>query len=428
MRTLKRLALAAAAVAALAVVGVAAAAQTSQPLVFEQPGTQYLAPLQVLEVDLDITAAAPAEGLPGGDVTISVADGSFGVCSVHDNGPSDFSVDAFNYGDCTVTAHRAGVPGPNGHPARSVTRTFKVLPDEPTTSNVVQESLSGLPIIVVVEGKDHKACDEEGFILRSFPTKGIIGEFTNFVCIDDGEGGSVFQAQAVYTPLAGAKGEDIFSYAASNAGRHDKSPATVTIKLTPPVTAPGAPVISSVTPKGDSVTVIFQAPASDGNSPIIDYLVSASNGQGVLGVVVPGNQTFATIVGLEDGQVYSVVVVARNVAGSSLPSAPAFVSIDDKPETAQYSLLFRWNLVSWAGADGIPVADALAGTGANSAGNDITSSVVAVYGWSGASQRWLAYFPTGVNVPGANDLHTLSQGQPYWVSVSGNVTWTVQVD
>ena len=451
MRKLKKLALAASAIAAIALVGTALAAQTTQPLTFAQPATQYLQPVDVLRVGLDISAAAPAENPPGGAVTISVATESFGVCSVADNGPANFSVDVFDYGDCTVTAHRAGVLGANGHPARAITRTFKVIPDEPTTTGVLAESLNGFPIIISVEGKDRFECDQlfdidgdpaleapgdPGFVLRSFPTKGTVTPFTNLICIDDGNGGSVFQAQTTYTPLAGAKGEDSFLFAARNGfdtrpaheARYDRSPATATVKLTPPVSVPGAPTITSVSPKGGSVTVIFAAPASDGNSPILGYSVVLSGGDQILGAIAPATETFAVIGGLDGGQTYSVTVSARNAAGSSLPSAPVFVTVDDEPETASYSLLFQWNLVSWAGADSIPVSDALAGLGANEAGNDIRGSVAAVYGWNGATQSWQAFFPAGVNVPGANNLHVLSKGQPYWLAVTSNVGWEVQVD
>ncbi|WP_322796954.1 hypothetical protein [Tepidiforma sp.] len=72
---------------------------------------------------------------------------------------------------------------------------------------------------------------------------------------------------------------------------------------------------------------------------------------------------------------------------------------------------FRWTLVTWTGADQAPIAAALAGVrGAN---------VTAIYGWDAASQSWLAYFPAGAGVPGANTLTVLEQGMAYWVAVDG---------
>jgi hypothetical protein len=61
---------------------------------------------------------------------------------------------------------------------------------------------------------------------------------------------------------------------------------------------------------------------------------------------------------------------------------------------------------------------------------DITAMVTAIYGWEGNSQTWLGFFPAGVNVPGANDLSSLSLGSAYWVAITGpdSITWTVITD
>jgi hypothetical protein len=108
----------------------------------------------------------------------------------------------------------------------------------------------------------------------------------------------------------------------------------------------------------------------------------------------------------------------------------AFDRIIDLQDTASYTLNFRWSLVTWAGADNIPVEDALKGTGANDAGNDIFAQVTAVYGWNQVGQSWLGYFPSGVSVPGANDLTNLQQGDAYWIAIKapGPVTWTIATD
>ena len=80
-----------------------------------------------------------------------------------------------------------------------------------------------------------------------------------------------------------------------------------------------------------------------------------------------------------------------------------------------------------AGADNIPVSDAIGGTGANDPGNDISDQVTAVYGWDAAAQNWLGYFPSGVSVPGANNLTALKLGSAYWIAIKGpsSVTWTI---
>jgi hypothetical protein len=105
----------------------------------------------------------------------------------------------------------------------------------------------------------------------------------------------------------------------------------------------------------------------------------------------------------------------------------AFDRVIDLQNTQTITLNFRWSLVTWNGADNLPVSDALAGTGANEAGNDISAQVTAVYGWDAAAQEWLGYFPAGVNVPGANDLTALKTGQAYWIAIvaPGPTTWTI---
>jgi len=122
--------------------------------------------------------------------------------------------------------------------------------------------------------------------------------------------------------------------------------------------------------------------------------------------------------------ILNVLTVAHNDEGNE-----GFDKVIDLTGTTSYTLQFRWTLITWAGADNIPVADALKGGAStkNPGGNDISSQVTAVYGWNASSQTWLGFFPTGVNVPGANNLTALNTGQAYWVAITGpgSVTWTV---
>jgi hypothetical protein len=107
-----------------------------------------------------------------------------------------------------------------------------------------------------------------------------------------------------------------------------------------------------------------------------------------------------------------------------------FDRIVDFNDTVEYTLNFRWSLITWMGADNIPPADALSGTGANEGGTDILDEVTAVYGWEASSQEWLAFFPSGVDIPGANDLTGLREGDAYWIAIRGpeSITWTVVTD
>jgi hypothetical protein len=123
--------------------------------------------------------------------------------------------------------------------------------------------------------------------------------------------------------------------------------------------------------------------------------------------------------------VINILAIAHDDEGNI-----GFDEIIDLTNTTSYTLTFRWSLITWAGADAITVSDAIKGTGTsgkNPGGNDISSQVTAIYGWEASSQTWLGYFPTGVNVPGANDLNTLENGEAYWIAIVGpsSVTWTI---
>jgi hypothetical protein len=123
--------------------------------------------------------------------------------------------------------------------------------------------------------------------------------------------------------------------------------------------------------------------------------------------------------------ILNVLAIAHDDEGNI-----GFDEIIDLTNTMSYTLNFRWSLITWAGADGISVDDAISGTGTsgdNPGGNDISASVTAIYGWDAAAQQWLGYFPSGVNVPGANDLVTLETGEAYWIAITGpsSVTWTI---
>ncbi|PFG73493.1 hypothetical protein [Tepidiforma thermophila] len=120
--------------------------------------------------------------------------------------------------------------------------------------------------------------------------------------------------------------------------------------------------------------------------------------------------------------IVNVLVIAKDDEGNI-----GFDRVIDLQTTTSYTLNFRWSLITWAGADNIPVMDAIKGTGKNEAGNDISDSVTAIYGWNAAAQAWLGFFPAGVDVPGANDLTALKTGEAYWIAITGpsSVTWTI---
>ena len=118
----------------------------------------------------------------------------------------------------------------------------------------------------------------------------------------------------------------------------------------------------------------------------------------------------------------NVLTVAHDDEGNI-----GFDNVIDLTNTTTYTLAFRWSLITWAGADGISPTDALKAAGKNTGGTAIYDKVTAMYGWNQTSQTWLGFFPSGVGVPGANDLTSLVLGNAYWIAITGpdSVTWTV---
>lgn len=94
-------------------------------------------------------------------------------------------------------------------------------------------------------------------------------------------------------------------------------PATRTIQVP---SVPAAPTITSVSAGDGSVTVSFDPPGYEGQSPITGYSVSCT------GHLVSGPSSPIVVPGLVNGQPYSCTVQARNSYGSG-PSSDASASV-----------------------------------------------------------------------------------------------------
>ncbi|MFN0146431.1 MAG: beta strand repeat-containing protein, partial [Dehalococcoidia bacterium] len=151
--------------------------------------------------------------------------------------------------------------------------------------------------------------------------------------------------------------------------------------------------------------------------------------------VVVVNSTRITVTAPSRSTNGTVDVIVSTTAGSSPGAGTGNDFTYGSTQTATYTLSFRWTLITWTGRANIGIAQALQGleTPDNAATNNVTSQVTAVFKWSpngagcGAGQLtcWLAYFPAGTGVPGANDISTLENGTAYWIAVVANVSWTV---
>jgi Ca2+-binding RTX toxin-like protein len=97
-------------------------------------------------------------------------------------------------------------------------------------------------------------------------------------------------------------------------------PSAASNRVNVPRTAPGAPVIGTVTAGNGSAVVNWAAPADNGGAPINRYTVQVYRGRTnvLLKTVTAGaTATSATVTGLTSGQSYTFRVVARNTIGDS---------------------------------------------------------------------------------------------------------------
>ena len=99
------------------------------------------------------------------------------------------------------------------------------------------------------------------------------------------------------------------------------SSASYTINPTP--TVPGAPTGLTATPGNTQVSLSWTAPASNGGSPITDYVIQYRTGANPFTTFADGvsTTTGATVTGLTNGVSYDFQVSAVNSVGTSLPSS-----------------------------------------------------------------------------------------------------------
>lgn len=110
----------------------------------------------------------------------------------------------------------------------------------------------------------------------------------------------------------------IFTVQAVNAiGTSTASAASNAVTPNSGPTVPGAPTIGTATAGDTEVSVAFSAPASDGNSTITSYLVTASPG----GSTQSGVSSPISMTGLTNGTAYTFTVQAVNAVGTSTASS-----------------------------------------------------------------------------------------------------------
>ncbi|NBR24823.1 MAG: hypothetical protein EBU08_13845, partial [Micrococcales bacterium] len=142
--------------------------------------------------------------------------------------------------------------------------------------------------------------------------------------------------------------------------------------LITPRTLAGAPTNVVVSPGDKQLGVSWRAPSSNGGSAVTSYTVTAQPGSVTCTAIAPA--TSCNLLGLSNGSVYSVTVVATNPAGDSVSSSTVTgspVTIPGKPtisatEPGANSVLVRWRAPSATGGASVTGYTVVASPGGNS--------------------------------------------------------------
>ncbi|MFM7248631.1 MAG: ELWxxDGT repeat protein [Planctomycetaceae bacterium] len=168
----------------------------------------------------------------------------------------------------------------------------------------------------------------------AYRKRGDDGRLRMFLTDGTGAGSTVPDASAridVDPSLLGAVGGRLVFVAADAA--HGREVFAFPIS----VSAPGAPRGVTAVPSSGQVTVSWTAPASDGNSSLVDYRLERSSDGGLTWQAVAdgvSTATTATVTGLVNGSSYLFRVAAVNAVGTGPATATAAAAVPSKPAGA----------------------------------------------------------------------------------------------
>jgi hypothetical protein len=264
----------------------------------------------------------------------------------------------------------------------------------------------------------------------------IIGtNFANVISVNFGTVSAIqYTVNSATMITAVAPTQPVGSYPVTVTTSAGTSPVNPNAYFTYTGTTPAGPVITNISPNS---TPVNTTPTVTITGTGFSGATTVSFGGQVATIV--GTPTATQIVVVAPSRVTpgTVRVVVTTPFGTSPDNASDSFTYGSPPPTGNVktiTLYARWSLITYQG----PTREALAALkGVESPDdprtNDVSGRVTAIFYWSangagcavGESQCWLAWFPTGVGVPGANDFDNLVEDRIYWIAINGtgSVNW-----
>ncbi len=210
--------------------------------------------------------------------------------------------------------------------------------------------IAGLPPTVAVPGAPTNvtAAAGDGSAVVSFTAPGSTGgaAVTGYT-VTSNPGGLTASGASSPITMPGLTNGTSYTFtvqATNSAGTGTSSTPSPAVTPVSTATAPGAPQNVVATAGDGQAAISFDAPATDGGSPITGYTVTSSPD----GLTATGTASPLTVTGLTNGTAYTFTVTATNTAGTgpasdaSTPVTPVAAPAPTRPGAAQ-------NVVATAG-------------------------------------------------------------------------------
>jgi uncharacterized repeat protein (TIGR03803 family) len=143
-------------------------------------------------------------------------------------------------------------------------------------------------------------------------------QITSYVVISN-PGGIIKKGTASPITVKGLTNGTTYTFTVKARNAERFGPSSAPSNSVTPAGRPGAPTGVSAKAGSRRATVTFEAPASDGGSPITSYTVISKPG----GIKRSGIASPITVKGLTNGATYTFTVKARNAEGFGPPSTPS---------------------------------------------------------------------------------------------------------